>query len=144
MGYPFFAGGYFVNKINEKANLKNGMVMMLGSLLVWILEILFVIRMNFQNNIILTFGLYPLTVSVLIVLILHPMPELKEISSVCRKLSGFTFYSHPVFILAFASVYRAVAGNDISGTVLFIFTVLGTLITGLALLRSRSKIYQLT
>lgn len=51
------------------------------------------------RNIVLTFGLYPLVLSTLTVLVQNPLPKLQGISDTSRKLANFTYYAHPALIL---------------------------------------------
>lgn len=68
MGFPFFVSGYMVKKIEEKRKqvfaTRYMLICWVPVCLVWLLEIVCVIWFGWQENIILTFGLYPLVISI--------------------------------------------------------------------------------
>lgn len=127
MGFPFFSGGYIVLKSKEKISKQDCLFLWFVSLMIWILEIVMVIKMQYQRSIVVTFGLYPLVVSTLIVLLKNPLPRLKGIADTSRKLANFTYYAHPAFIL----LIGLVAGRDVPNTVLFLLTSVTTFVVGL-------------
>ena len=137
MGFPFFVGGYLVLQIRNKISKIHGQVMWILSLLIWIIEIVIVVKLQLQQSIVLTFGLYCLVISILIVLLQNPCPRLNKIASTNRKLANFTYYVHPAFIMLITFVWGIVFSGQqaIPNTALFLLTVVVTLIVGLLICR---------
>lgn len=135
MGVPFFVSGYLVYKIEkrvEKLTGKNGLYLVVGVVAaVWLAEIYMVRKFGWEDNIILTFGLYPLVVMVMLVLLRNPMPAYKDFSSKCAKLSEFTYYSHPLVMDALSFLWLRLMHKEIAATLLFLLTVAVTAAIGL-------------
>ena len=137
MGFPFFSGGYIVLKSKEKISKQQGLRLWIVSLMIWILEIVVVVNMQYQRSIVLTFGLYPLVLSTLTVLVQNPLPKLQGFSHTSQKLANFTYYAHPAFIL----LIGLVAGHNVPNTVLFILTTVTTFVVGLLICRMNKPIF---
>lgn len=133
MGFPFFSGGYIVLKSKEKISKQQGLRLWIVSLMIWILEIVVVVNMQYQRSIVLTFGLYPLVLSTLTVLVQNPLPKLQGISDTSRKLANFTYYAHPALILLinFVGGVQAYGNQRVPNTALFLLTTISTFFAGL-------------
>lgn len=142
MGLPFFICGQFVNKIRSKA-LKIGnaklFVLLTAAIAVWFAEIILVVKMGLQQNIIITFGLFPLLVVVMLFLLKNPLPKLRKLSEKCRILANFTYYSHPLIMLVIKTFIASVPN-----LVMFVSTVIVAAVIGLVLSKfSNNKIVKL-
>ena len=133
MGFPFFVGGYVVIKIKDKITKQQSVVIWIATILIWIVEIVFVVEKGFQNNIVLSFGLYPFVIFTMIVLLNHSFTKLKGIAGYCKKLASFTYYAHPAFIIVVSFGFRIISKSNIPNTLLFISTTLAALVVGLIL-----------
>ncbi len=131
MGLPFFICGQFVNKIRSKA-LKLGniklIIILAATIAVWFAEIILVVKLGLQQNIIITFGLFPLVIAVMLFLLKNPLPKFRKLSEKCRILANFTYYSHPLIML----IVKAFVPM-ISNLYLFILTVAVAAVLGLIL-----------
>ena len=97
-------------------------------------EIYLVIKTGWQDNIIITFGLYPLVIAVMLALLNNPLPALRSISEKCRVLANFTYYSHPLVML----IIKAVNGTT-PRLLMFILTVVITATIGLILSKFKNN-----
>lgn len=127
MGLPFFVSGYVVDRILSKFSdwLTNKRLLIFSgfSFALWLGEICLVYFLNLQNNIIITFGLYPLLIVTIILLVKNPLPRLKKPSRICLFMANFVYYSHPLFIFV---IYRFLKWN----TLLFLTVVLCSSLCG--------------
>ena len=130
MGFPFFSGGYLVNIIKDRFSKQKGLRLWAVSLIIWILEIVIIVNKQCQQNIVLTFGLYPLVITTLIILLQNPCPGLQEDGTRCKTIATFTYYAHPIIILVIRQMYA-----EIPNTVLFLLTSFFTLVLGLLLFK---------
>lgn len=133
MGFPFFAGGYLILRIKERIGRRKALLWWMASFVLWLFEIVLVVRLHYQRSVVLSFALYPFVISTLIVLLKNPMPELKSISGTCRKLANFTYYAHPAFIMVLSLLLHYPNSN----TALFLSTVLTTLAVGLLVCKTK-------
>lgn len=142
MGLPFFICGQFVNKIHSKA-LKLGniklIILLAVAAAVWFAEIILVVKMDLQQNIIITFGLFPLVIVVMLFLLKNPLPKFGKLSEKYRILANFTYYSHPLIMLIIKAFVPM-----ISNLYLFILTVAVAAVFGLIISKfSNNKIVKL-
>lgn len=126
MGFPFFAGGYLVLKLREKISRKKIPYFLIIFLIIWIAELLLVVRLDFQDSIVTTFGLYPLVIFILIILLQNPLPHLRKPAAACRKIASFTYYSHPAIILLISYTYKTLLHKTLPNTALFLITAIFT------------------
>lgn len=135
MGLPFFICGYIISKISEK-NFNNSKLFLLlsASFLVWLAEIFLVIKTDWQENIIITFGLMPLVIAVMLFLLNNPMPKLRNISDKCRILANFTYYSHPLIMLIIKAI-----DSTTPKLIMFIITIAVTAVIGIILSRFKNN-----
>lgn len=137
MGFPFFSGGYVVLESKEKFTKQPGLFLWFVCFIISILDLGIVIKMQFQQSIVLTFGLYPLVISTFIVLLRNPMPKLQGIADTSRKLANFTYYAHPAFILSIELIAR----RSVPNTVMFLLTVISTFAVALLILKIDKPIF---
>lgn len=109
------------------------------SILLFLFEIFLVIKLEIQTNIILTIFLYILLLFVMCYLLKYPMSEKKNISYYTRGISNFMYYSHPLFMIMISSVFSKILHASISGTILFVLTILGTGIIGYIIIKINNK-----
>ncbi len=130
MGLPFFASGYLVYKIEKqmgKTVSKKGLYLMTGAAAaIWLAEIGMVRKFGWEDNIILTFGLYPLVAAVMLILLRNPMPAYQDFSDKCAKLAEFTYYTHPLLIDALSFLWLRLMHKEMTATPLFLLTVAAT------------------
>lgn len=144
MGFPFFVAGGVVSKIEKYA--KGRMLqavqpcMLIGTVIIWILEVYAVIRLKWQESIVITFGLYLLTVEVMLFLLEHPMPKCKELSKKCRILANQTYYIHPLIILVLDGIAYSVSGNAMPQTWKFLSTTVFSGMIGMGIYYMKMRI----
>ena len=142
MGLPFFICGQFVNKIRSKAlklNNRKLIFLLVGVIVLWLAEIFLVVKMLWQQNIIITLALLPLVIMVVLILLKNPLPKLDKVSEKCRILANFTYYSHPLIMLIIKAVYR-----ETPNLLMFVVTIVITAGIGLFLSKfSNNKIVKL-
>ena len=136
MAFPFFAAGYLVDAIEKyvrKYKVSNGIIVitLLGAISCWLLEIYLVVHYHLQDNIVITFCLYILTVMVMVFLLRFPMPQAHTISQKCQILANFTYHAHPLTIILLTYVANMIGDITIHGTAMFFLTVLSTWAVGL-------------
>lgn len=130
MGFPFFTSGALVQAIKEKVDRRQAVLMWWVSFIIWVLEIWIVVRLQLQNSLVLTFGLFMLAVSTLVLLLKHPMQKCIKGAVLCKYLADYTYYVHPAFILIITVVYQALFRRTVPNTLLFFMTVIITFMTG--------------
>ena len=107
MGFPFFTGGLLVHEIEKhmskfKRPKSIAWCGLIGSIVFWLGEILLVVHQQLQDSIVVTFGLYLLTVATVVFLLQYPMPQAAVFSYHCHALANFTYYIHPLIISVFS------------------------------------------
>lgn len=137
MAFPYFAAGSLAAKAASFIKKKNASdravsLVLSGAICCWLLEIMIVILFQLQENIIITFGLYLLTVTVMAVLLHYPMPKAHKTSQKCHILANLTYYVHPLVITLLTFAAKAIGGVVIPETILFILVVAATLVIGMA------------
>lgn len=135
MGFPFFVCGYLVYRIEnrmEKPAMDRRLYLVAGvAAAVWLAEIGMVRIFEWENNIILTFGLYPLVVVIMLILLRNPMPTCKNFSGKCAVLADFTYYSHPLCMEALSLLSFWLLNQEMPATLMFLLTVAITAMMGL-------------
>lgn len=141
MGIPFFLLGGFLNtqKNHFKDKLKYQLVFFVTSLALFLTEIYIVTVTEIYENLVLTFMLYPLVASIIILLVSNPMTGADKLGEFSRSCANFVYYSHPAIILLINVIF-----NLKSHTLLFIFTTIVTVGCGwiLNMLGVRDKIFK--
>lgn len=131
MGYPFLAGGYLIRKIENKVKEKKQVRIFWGiSIAVFIAEMAMIHILQLHLNIILTFALYPLMCTTILMLLKHPVYRKADVSRLYNTLAKFAYYTHPLFMMLITWVCYQTAGYEISQTPLCIVTVILTFVSG--------------
>lgn len=143
MGFPFFACGYLIYKIEDKflkrTTNKQLFIIWIIVAVIYIAEVYTVRILKWQNNIVLTFGLYLMILSILLILLKNPFPEYKSLSNKCKLLANFTYYSHPIFILLLTVFAKNILHAQISETPLFLLTTAITFVVGIVIYKWNNK-----
>ena len=144
MGFPFFVSGQMIYRIREKftggkTSNKSLIITWMLSITIWLGEIGMVYLLELPSNIVITFGLYPLVVSTILLLLNNPMSKLNDIASICRMLSNFTYYSHPLFSILISYLGEHLLHTKVTSTLMFATTVAITSISGYALIHTNKK-----
>ena len=128
MAIPFFAAGEVAERIrsvlpngSNKQLLRCGLF--LGIIVLWLSEIVLVTLLNWSNNIVLTFGLYPLVVITLSLLLEYPCSQYGKLAEKYRALADFTYYVHPLVIIILQKLAEIIS-VELKHTLLFVLTVL--------------------
>lgn len=127
MGFPFFVAGIAVDRICkyiEQRKMKNStQALALGSLAaIWFAEIVAITYLKWMDNIVVSFGLYMITIGVLVFFLLHPPLKLEKVAVKCHKAADFTYCVHPL-IISLLQAAAAPLNRKIANTVLFFLTV---------------------
>ena len=110
------------------------------SLLLWLFEIALVERAQVQDNIFMTFGLYPFVIAIINLLLHYPLQPYAQIARHCRVIANFSYYVHPLVITGISAASQRFLGiEQISSTPLFILTVLVTLAFGFVIAKTKKK-----
>ncbi len=136
MGLPFFICGHCVGKIENTAiKLSNSKlcIILAVSIFVWLAEIFLVVKAGWQQNIIITFGLFLLVISVMLFLLKNPLSKFRKLSEKCRIIANFTYYSHPLVMLIIKAIHE-----ETPKLAMFVVTIAVTAVIGLIL----SKIHK--
>ena len=143
MGFPFFVCGYFVyrieNRMEKQASDRRWYLMAGMTAAVWLAEIGMVRALGWENNIILTFGLYPLVVVTMLILLRNPLPACRNFSGKCAVLADFTYYSHPLCMEALSLSGLWLLHKEMAATPMFLLTVAITAMTGLLIDRAEER-----
>jgi peptidoglycan/LPS O-acetylase OafA/YrhL len=135
MGLPFFMIGYVLiflkNKYRDISNKKLIHVLIIF-VICFFAEIFFVLEFNLKRDIILTFFLYPLLISIMLLLINTPLLDKQNIAYRYRVMANFTYYVHPIIIILLSKFFN-LTNLNVKETVTyfivcFITTTLGFII----------------
>lgn len=142
MGFPFFACGKLIDILEKKLN-KSGkakiFVFVAVTAVIWLAEIFAVQKRNLSANIIITFGLYPMLISVFLLLLRYPLPNCSKIASIFRTSANFTFYSHPIILELIKIIYVHTVSREINSVFLYSATVILTFAASFALQKLNNK-----
>ena len=97
MGLPLFLLGVIINNVVEKLKISGLDVIVLA--VINSIEIIMVNVLNINDNIILTFTLYPLVMCIVIYCIQHPLNTWGIIGKVCREISNIVYFIHPLMVI---------------------------------------------
>ncbi len=135
MGLPFFMIGYLLNFIKNKyRDISNTKLLLVLSIFMicFFAEIFFVLEFNFERDIILTFFLYPLLISIMLLLINNPLIDKQNSAYRYRVMANFTYYVHPIIIILLSKFLNLINLNSKETvtyfTVCFITGTLGFII----------------
>jgi peptidoglycan/LPS O-acetylase OafA/YrhL len=134
--------GYFLNVFEERfrkiSNRKLG-VGWLAATVLFILEIIFVVALDLQENIFITIFLYPLLALTMVLLLKNPLPKKKVLATKLRGIANFIFYSHPLCIMALSKIGNEKSKVSITSTTLFLLTSALTILVGWIFVRVNNK-----
>lgn len=127
MGFPFFMMGYFLQKIDLK-NISNKKIIAVEGiyLIAFLVEIIFVNKIQLQRNVIITIFLYLLLINTMLLLLKNPCGQYGKIASITRDMSNFIYYSHPLFMLWINTIMNFCVERKAAETELFLLTVIST------------------
>lgn len=132
-GFPFFVLGHIIHKVQHPPLIRKPSTLYLCTVLaalLWFGEVTLVNHFALQRDTVITLGLYLFVGFILLLLFKHPLPRYRALSEKCRVLANFSYYSHPLFILALETLSASVLPFSISETPLFLLTVLLTAVFG--------------
>lgn len=139
---PFFSSGYFLQRFSGKlSRISNKKLIITVSIIftLFLAEIIVGKVLKIISSAIITTFLYPLVLSIILLLLKNPMPNKSKTSEICRKLSNFTYYSHPLFIFLITNLKRVITGTEMIGIPMFVSTVFVTALVGLLLIKQKNK-----
>lgn len=146
LGFPCFIIGYVVLNVQKKLEktthkMKYVYVGWGCSFAVWAMEICLISTMEWQNSMVMTFGLYFLTAETLLLLCYDPLSPIlvEKMPDCCRCLANFTYYSHPLVMTCLQSLIGFSIGKELAQTPLFVATVVTTFLGGFAVYRWDNK-----
>lgn len=139
-GLFYFVCGYLVHRIKSCVGSINKK-MMLGLLLVCFVFWVGFVCLNqiyaWNGELAIVIGLYCMTGLLLLNLLEYPLSGCGAAAKVCKYLSNFTYYSHPLFILFLNFVFRGIL--PCLEYLLFFQTVAATALIGLILYKLNNK-----
>lgn len=142
-GFPYFVLGYFLYKIRSKQyqwnSGKGAVIAFLICFFIWIMEAVVAIKMQWARSFVLSFGQYVLILSFLNLLLAFPLPQFSTLSTKCRKLANFTYYSHVLIISLVNSKCSPYYNGEVPGMIQFIATLLLCFVTGSILIKIDNK-----
>ena len=106
MGLPFFISGYFVNRFLKKMNKKCIYIFSFVSLILFVVEIIFLHFTGLSKSIVITLFLYPMTVCTMLCMAKHPFKSGAVLAANCKSLADYMFFIHPFFILIAEMVFE--------------------------------------
>ncbi len=132
MGFPFVSAGYILQMVKEKPFKKYLPFVWIGSLVVFLAEIYLVRYTEIAVSVIITPGLYLLTLATVLMLINKPLPGLEKTAETARTVANVTYYSHPFIIQLFA-IASSIVEIKIPNILVIASTVIATFLAGLLL-----------
>jgi surface polysaccharide O-acyltransferase-like enzyme len=131
MNISFFMAGYFLNLLKNTYSKVKNKHMIIGIILLSILElteIYIVTKTGISKTFLLTFFLYPLLMVIIMFLLNNPMQGRIKHADKFKRISGFIFYSHPLFI-PFIRDYFDVPQTKLYFIMVIILAILGYLVS---------------
>lgn len=130
MGWPFFGLGYFLDYgktivSRYTHSMRSRFLLLILIILLWLVEILVVLRLGCYDNVALTFFLYPLVGYIMILLLLYPNAKYSRMGGWSNITSKYMYFFHPLLFLLLPRL------KDIPNTIAFLFTVVLFCGTGL-------------
>lgn len=123
MGFPFFAGGLLIRRLADRKPSDAALCIALPACAVlWLVEIILIRHFEIGSSIVITLGLYPLMVSIMLCLLRHPMTKHANTAVVCRSCANFMYYAHPLFI-TFLNTAAGLLSIQLSETPLFLLVL---------------------
>lgn len=137
LGYPFFIGGGILYGFFSNRRTTNTSTVFLMSGVLWMGETALVYLMKWNESIICLVSLYPLVLSLVMLLLQNPCESKQKLALYIRTVANFTYYSHPLFINILIMILNP------TNTVLFLLTALATLFFGCVIHRCRFKMVKM-
>lgn len=122
--------GYFIPKISDKKVLIK--LVLTGALFVG--KIIVVNICELSVNVIETVFFYAFLAYIIVWLLSHPLQKKKRTGKICRYLSSFIYFSHPLFLMIITQL------GITENTIVYILTALFSTATGLILIKINNKI----
>lgn len=143
MGFPFFSCGYLIYKVKDKILNKVGnkslFCVLLITIFIWLIEIYVVRNLGWQRSIVITFGLYLMLIVTFLILLKNPLSNYSLLSSKCKTIANFTYYSHPFYMILINFVGQRIFPGYITETMLFVLTTLLTTLSGFIINKINNK-----
>ena len=109
MGFPFTALGWMISEGKLKLRISKKHLLFATTLvaLLFVAEIVAVTVTGMSRTIEITVFLYPLLFLLFQICLVYPLEGKGKIASACRDTANFTYFWHPVVILALRKVVNA-------------------------------------
>lgn len=137
MGFPFVALGWALSegKMKFRPSLKQLLIATALTAVLFVIEIIVVTITNMSRTVEITVFLYPLLFLLFQVCLAYPAADKRKLASACRDTANFTYFWHPLFILALSRVIEV-------KFLLFVVTTVTSLFFGLCyhFLKKRKKV----
>lgn len=141
MGLPFFSMGYLLRRFemifmrwsNRKLFFSAAVIAIM-----YMAEIAIVVCWSLQDNIIITFMLYPLLYICMAILLKNGQWGSEELAHTLRGTANFTYYSHPIVILL-CHIVTDTTGLIITQTFIFIIAYSVTSIIGFFIVKANKR-----
>lgn len=143
IGVPFFMLGYFLNILKSKIkNISNKKIIMaiLIIVLLYIAEIILVVITRVQISITITFMLYPLLASIILLLLNNKTDKFSKVANFSKKCANWLYYSHPLFILLLTTISLKLFHIKLTQTPTFILTCFISIMCGMVIIKINNKI----
>ncbi|WP_315112835.1 acyltransferase [Clostridium intestinale] len=139
---PSFLVGYFLNKYKNnilKVKISKLKIALSISILVFLIEIITVLKFDLSKSITITIFLYPLLICVMCLLIKNPIKNININTRYFHGISSFMYYSHPLFFTTIPTILEKSMDIKISNTLIFILTVLSTSLVSIVIIKINNK-----
>lgn len=137
MGFPFVALGWALaeGKMKFRPSLKQLLIVTALTAVLFVIEIIVVTITNMSRTVEITVFLYPLLFLLFQVCLAYPAADKRKLASACRDIANFTYFWHPLFILALSRVIEV-------KFLLFVVTTVTSLFFGFGyhFLKKRKKV----
>ena len=109
MGFPFTALGWTISEGKLKLRISKKHLLFATTLvaLLFVAEIVTVTVTGMSRTIEITVFLYPLLFLLFQICLVYPLEGKSKLASACRDMANFTYFWHPVVILALRKVVNA-------------------------------------
>ena len=109
MGFPFTALGWMISEVKLKLHIPKKHLLLAATLvsLLFVAEIVAVTVTGMSRTIEITVFLYPLLFLLLQICLAYPLEKKSRLASGCRDAANFTYFWHPLVIIALRRVLDA-------------------------------------
>ncbi|WMJ85821.1 acyltransferase family protein [Anaerocolumna sp. MB42-C2] len=139
MGLPFYILGYWINIFENKISIKKLNIKLIICIVMFLLEIYFVVNFKIQKSIVITIFLYVLLAFVMIFLLKHPFFEKSKSARIMRGIGNFIFYTHPLYIMIITKAWDIIFDGKIETIVLYIITISSSGLCGYIIIKINNK-----